>query len=351
MTNTAIILAAGLGSRLMPLTAEVPKPLTEIDGKPILEWQLDALRKVGFGQVVVVVGYLGKQIANACRKSKDNIPEIRFITNPDYKTTGSAYSLYLAREFLKDGCLLIEGDVVFEGAALAKLMAMSPDKSWWMCDGNRQNSAAPLLTTDDNNRILDVDVSVNSGDCVSAGVKKLTPEYGQKLASWLKAAVSEGRRDEFKDRVIAEHTQDHPIYACDISGLKWGEIDTVEDIHRIEVGFSPMKYAVVIIDGAADEPIASIFHETPFEHAQINYIDELAKGGKTGLVRTMYPGLPLGSIVACLGIMGYNPGRYYPNGRASCILGYRSGASLPVLGLWGTTRAGITRMAGRVLRQ
>jgi 2,3-bisphosphoglycerate-independent phosphoglycerate mutase len=146
---------------------------------------------------------------------------------------------------------------------------------------------------------------------------KLTSEYGQKLASWLEMAVSEGRRDEFKDQVIAEHIQDYPIYSCDVSGLKWGEIDTVEDIHRVEVGFSPMKYAVVIIDGAADDPIAELGNKTPLEYANILNIDALADGGKTGLVRTMYPGLPLGSIVACLGIMGYNPGRYYPNGRAS----------------------------------
>ena len=73
----------------------------------------------------------------------------------------------------------------------------------------------------------------------------------------------------------------------------------------------------MIIDGAADLPVEALGNKSPFEYGQIPNIDYLALKGKTGLMQTLYPGLPLGSIVANLGILGYNPLIYYPNGRAS----------------------------------
>ena len=77
------------------------------------------------------------------------------------------------------------------------------------------------------------------------------------------------------------------------------------------------KYVIIVIDGAADLPIPELGNKTPLEYARIPNMDRIALKGRTGLTQTIYPGLPMGSIVANLGILGYNPLRYYPNGRAS----------------------------------
>jgi len=78
-----------------------------------------------------------------------------------------------------------------------------------------------------------------------------------------------------------------------------------------------MKYVIIISDGAADFPVHSLGHKTPLEVANIPGMDFIAKNGKTGLMQTSFPELPVGSIVANMGVLGFNPLDLYPNGRAS----------------------------------
>lgn len=78
-----------------------------------------------------------------------------------------------------------------------------------------------------------------------------------------------------------------------------------------------MKYVVIISDGAADFPVRSLGNRTPLEAANVPGMDFVAKNGKTGIMQTSFPGLPIGSIVANMAILGYDPVKLYPNGRAS----------------------------------
>ncbi|MBN1896576.1 MAG: 2,3-bisphosphoglycerate-independent phosphoglycerate mutase [Candidatus Aenigmarchaeota archaeon] len=78
-----------------------------------------------------------------------------------------------------------------------------------------------------------------------------------------------------------------------------------------------MKYVVIIPDGACDFPQKSLDGKTPLEAAKTPNMDFIAKNGQTGLMQTSFHNLPIGSIVANMGILGYNPLEYYPNGRAS----------------------------------
>lgn len=78
-----------------------------------------------------------------------------------------------------------------------------------------------------------------------------------------------------------------------------------------------MKYVIIIPDGAADLPLTELGNRTPLEVANIPNINFLTKNGKTGVLQTSYHNLPIGSIVANMAILGYDPYKYYPNGRAS----------------------------------
>ena len=77
------------------------------------------------------------------------------------------------------------------------------------------------------------------------------------------------------------------------------------------------KFLIIIGDGMGDLPIPALDNRTPLEAARTPHLDEIAKNGRVGLMQTIYPNLPIGSIVANMGILGFNPYEYYPNGRAS----------------------------------
>ncbi|NTG16462.1 aminotransferase class I/II-fold pyridoxal phosphate-dependent enzyme [Agrobacterium rhizogenes] len=128
VTKKAIILAAGAGNRLYPVTETIPKPLTPVKGESIIERLISNLRKVGIDKIVVVTGYLGEKIQ---QKLNGTFPEldISFIDNPKHLNTNNIYSLWLAREHFDEDFLLLESDVVFRSSVLDGLVAGPPDTS------------------------------------------------------------------------------------------------------------------------------------------------------------------------------------------------------------------------------
>ncbi|WP_109142725.1 phosphocholine cytidylyltransferase family protein, partial [Bradyrhizobium sp. SUTN9-2] len=120
--KNATILAAGIGSRLRPLTDLRPKPLVEVNGTPILYKALRNLEAVGVKEVTLVVGYRKHAIQYACGHRFGALA-INYVTSAAFDRTGSAYSLWLARDALLSGdCFLLEGDVFFEESALGHLL-------------------------------------------------------------------------------------------------------------------------------------------------------------------------------------------------------------------------------------
>lgn len=109
----AVILAAGIGSRLRPITDEKPKTLVNVNNKPMLGYILDALSWVYIKEVVICVGYKASHIINYC-KSKYPQFKFYFIENKEYDTTNNMYSLYLAKKQLDDDIVLMNADLIFD---------------------------------------------------------------------------------------------------------------------------------------------------------------------------------------------------------------------------------------------
>ena len=132
--TTALLLAAGNGCRLRPLTDDQPKCLTEVDGIPILERLVDGLCQQGFTRLVVVVGYLGYRIREYLGERRGSL-SFEYVVNPQYDTTNNLYSLWLAREAIQESFLLIESDLLFEPSLLddlqpANKIAVSSLQPW-----------------------------------------------------------------------------------------------------------------------------------------------------------------------------------------------------------------------------
>ena len=108
------------------LTSEHPKCLTEIKpGETILSRQLKQLSESGINEIIITTGYCEGVLMNYCR-GLDLAVKIKFVSNPEYRNTNYIYSVYLAREYLRDDDLLfLHGDLVFENEALDKILAAS----------------------------------------------------------------------------------------------------------------------------------------------------------------------------------------------------------------------------------
>ena len=174
----ALILNSGVGSRMGALTSEHPKCMTEIKpGETILSRQLRQIEDAGISEVVMTTGYSEAVLMNYC-KSLNNRLNIHFVSNREYRSTNYIYSIYLAREALKDDDILfMHGDLVFENEVLDSLL-----------DDERSvmavSSTLPLpekdfkAVTDSDGRVLKVGVEFFT-DAMAA-----QPLYKMKREDW-----------------------------------------------------------------------------------------------------------------------------------------------------------------------
>ena len=117
LITTALLLAAGAGTRLQPLTDDCPKCLTEVRGVPILGRLVSCLLAQGFDRLVVVVGYRDEQIRDYLASHAFGLT-VDFIDCREYAATNNIYSLWQARDHIQEPFVLIESDLVFDSHLL-----------------------------------------------------------------------------------------------------------------------------------------------------------------------------------------------------------------------------------------
>jgi len=233
--NRALILAAGRGVRLKPLSDTMPKPLTEVHGRPILLNALEHLEAAGVRETCIVTGHLQEKIRSACSTLCGRM-EICYVQNAEFATTNNAYSLWLAREFLRGGSLLIEADIFFDPAVLERLLQQSG--SAWAADDFTHAMNGCRLRTDGTGRIVELEI-VKRADSVppnrykSAGLLKIEHALAERFVGWLEQEVGEDR-NLFFDLVLGRHLDEAAIRVCRVNGLRWAEIDDIHDLAEAE---------------------------------------------------------------------------------------------------------------------
>ncbi len=229
----AVILAAGVASRLRPLTNNTPKCLLKVGSENILELTIENLIANKILDIVIVTGYLEKQIRDFVNI---RFPElnITFYYNEFYESTNNIYSLWLARNsFHSDDMLLMDSDIVFDKRIIAKLCS-SGYKSCLALKRHDVHDEEIKVRTDNNGRVLEIskEVDPSEADGESVGIELFNMELVRELFSIIDRKVNvEKNVNQFYEAAFQELiNKNHDIYVVDISEYFCTEIDTIEDL-------------------------------------------------------------------------------------------------------------------------
>ena len=212
------------------LTSEHPKCMTEIKpGETILSRQLKQIEDAGISEVIMTTGYSESVLMNYCN-SLDTRLDIHFVSNPEYRSTNYIYSVYLAREYLKDDDILfMHGDLVFENEVIDSLM--SDPRSVMAV-----SSSVPLpekdfkAVTDSDGRILKVGVEFFTGATTAQPLYKLRKDDWLLWLSRIGEYSEGGQRECYAEKALNDLDGRCSIFAHDVRNLLCSEIDTPEDL-------------------------------------------------------------------------------------------------------------------------
>jgi len=241
--TTALLLAAGIGGRLYPLTQNEPKCLTIVNAMSILERLISNLNQHGFKRLVVVTGYLENRIRDFLGNKVGNIA-IDYIFSPLYETTNNIYSLWMAREVINEPFLLLESDLVFDESLLDAMLypdriAVAKVQPWMNGSCVTINKSQQVKT-----------FLADNADSFGAVKYKTVNIYSISLASWycivkkLDQHISDGKVNDYYETVFADMIADGSLNFKIVSfdGKPWYEIDTIEDLAKAEKLFSSDNY-------------------------------------------------------------------------------------------------------------
>lgn len=123
----AIIMAAGLGNRMHPVTLETPKPLVKVNGVRMIDTVIQGLQNNGITEIYVVVGYLKEQF----KELKNEYPSVHLIENPYFDTCNNIASLYVARDYIENAIILDGDQIIYNDKILSKEFESSGYNSVW----------------------------------------------------------------------------------------------------------------------------------------------------------------------------------------------------------------------------
>ena len=247
--TTALLLAAGTGSRLSPLTDRMPKCLVEINGISILERLVDSLKSYGFKRLVIVVGHQEECIRDFLGTRAGRM-EITYITSPRYKTTNNIYSLWLARNAIKEPFMLLESDIVFKMQMLKNMLW--PDR---MAIAKIQPWMNGTTVTIDNHQEIDA-FWASGNDSLGGRHYKTVNIYSFSTTSWglikerLERHISNNNVNSYYETVFSELIAEGSLHFTPVlfGTNQCYEIDTLDDLHEAEQIF-PQHALVPILNG------------------------------------------------------------------------------------------------------
>ena len=232
----AVILSAGQGRRLLPLTADRPKCILPIMGQTLIEWQIDELAKCGIDQVIVVLGYRAYKVEEILR-SRYGSSRVRTVYNEAYAVSDNLVSCWTVHDEMDEEFILLNGDTLFEAAVLQRLL------------GTNDHPVTVVINQKSCYDADDMKVELEGCRLIKIG-KDLVPEqvHGESIGMIMfrdegpmlfHDAIEKALRDPAAQKkwylsVIDDLARKFPVWTCSINDLKWCEVDYKADIKQAE---------------------------------------------------------------------------------------------------------------------
>ncbi|MEO6837618.1 MAG: phosphocholine cytidylyltransferase family protein [Ginsengibacter sp.] len=229
----AVILAAGIASRLRPLTNDTPKCLLKVCEKSILELAIDNIIANDINDVIIVTGYLEEKIRNFVSNKYPGL-NLTYIYNEVYDATNNIYSLWLTKENLSgDEMLLMDSDIIFDKEIINKLLASEYESCLALKKHDVQDEEIKVKV-DESGRVLEIGKEVKLQDAIgeSIGIEKFGVETLKDLFTIIdRKVVLEKNVNQFYEAAFQELADKGAnIYTVDTTDYICMEIDTAGDL-------------------------------------------------------------------------------------------------------------------------
>jgi len=239
MIKEAVILAAGMGTRLSDEIAGKPKGFIVFDRYPIIEESIRKLLKEGIEKIWIITGYQRHNFENLTEKYPGNI---QTVWNPEFENSGTMYSLYSVREYVKGSFLLLESDIIYEQKALSEIINV-PSEECILLSGFTQSGDEVFVETKDNRLVCMSKDKSQLGDKPSGelvGIVKFSPK--------LFACMQRHAKDHFMHSLFYDYETDALVAAGKeinidclvLEDLVWAEIDDAVHLKRAKDEIYPM---------------------------------------------------------------------------------------------------------------
>lgn len=240
----ALILNSGLGSRMGAITNEHPKCMTEVSYRnTILSRQLRQLVIFGIEEVVITTGYYDKVLVDYCNAL--HLPlKFTFVNNPVYDKTNYIYSIYCAKEQLKDeDIILMHGDLVFENLVMETVM--DSEKSCMVVSSTLPLPKKDFKAVVNNGKIEKVGIEFFDYAVAAQPLYKILKEDWNTWLENIEKFCENNNRKVYAENAFNEVSDKCNIYTCDIKDMLCSEIDTPEDLERVSVALKEVNERTV----------------------------------------------------------------------------------------------------------
>ena len=233
----AVILAAGMASRLRPLTEHTPKCLLKVGERSLLQRSIDALKSNGILDFVIVTGYLHEMIEAFVAEEYGNSINVTFIHNKVFDSTNNIYSLWLAKpEAEGEEILLLDSDLLYDPEIIARVLADNAENVLTLIRHNLGEEEMKVVLDKENGTITEISKTCNPLDAAgeSLGIEKMGRDYTSALFKELEPMMNEEHLENvFYERAFERLlAKGHTYNVVDVTELFSCELDTVEDFEN-----------------------------------------------------------------------------------------------------------------------
>lgn len=226
---TYIVLAAGKGSNLYPLTLKYAKTSFKLDeNTTVLQRMVRSIRKNDKNaEIVVVVGYKANDI-----KAELDGENVKYVMNPFYEVTNSISSVWFAREYLeRENVAIIHGDVVFPESIISKYLVAPTDHPYVLVDSSYSCPGAYNAVIKDD-QVLVMSKKLENFTAKYCCMTKLDPVSSRLMKEEIDSMINENMYDQYFEDSLVQMIMFHDfqLFCEDIAGEKWAEVDSVDDL-------------------------------------------------------------------------------------------------------------------------